>query len=236
MNLHFPHRIKRLFSITLLLSLAACSSLPSKKLQADAQMVVGDKNAQHELAIYFSPGCPHCLKLFKEVFETVENNYIDTGELRVAFYEVPSVIAHSQGSHEEALADSHALASDMRCNGIYNGADAYVDRLQHLVDAIDTTLGDRAYKKWPPIKQSRQQIFTLLHQKNPLSQEQIASCQAAPLSEAISAAVKSHSNHLFHELGAHGLPSYYLNGKSVPINTGNSSEVLFDTLQQVIDN
>jgi len=60
-----------------------------KKLSERYCIAYGNKEAPLLFVEYFSLQCPHCIGLFKEDFERIKQELIDTGKIRILFHPVP---------------------------------------------------------------------------------------------------------------------------------------------------
>ena len=55
----------------------------------EGDMELGNKDAKVTVIEYASASCPHCAAFYKEVFPTLQKNYIDPGKIRFIFREFP---------------------------------------------------------------------------------------------------------------------------------------------------
>jgi protein-disulfide isomerase len=73
-------------------SLAWAAEIDVKSLMeppAEGEMELGNKDAKVTVVEYASASCPHCAAFYKDVFPTVQKNYIDTNKIRFIFREFP---------------------------------------------------------------------------------------------------------------------------------------------------
>lgn len=86
----------------LLLTFFSCRNKDSvvteeTKLPKEYQVSFGDPNAPVKITEYFSFFCPYCLKLFREEFSSIKEEFIDTGMVFWTFHPVPMDVVTIQG-------------------------------------------------------------------------------------------------------------------------------------------
>lgn len=67
-----------------------------KKLGSQYCIQYGFENAPIQITEFFSFQCPHCIKLFKNDFELIKRNLIDTGKICLKFHPVPQDLPTAQ--------------------------------------------------------------------------------------------------------------------------------------------
>jgi protein-disulfide isomerase len=53
------------------------------------EMALGSENAKVTVVEYASASCPHCAEFYKDAFQILKKDYIDTGKIRFLFREFP---------------------------------------------------------------------------------------------------------------------------------------------------
>lgn len=69
---------------------------PFKKLDSQYCIKYGNENAPIKVVEFFSFQCPHCIKLFRDDFELIKANLIETGKIYFEFHPVPQDLSTAQ--------------------------------------------------------------------------------------------------------------------------------------------
>lgn len=73
-----------------------------KKVSADDDPVLGDKNAKVTLIDFSDYECPFCKRYFDDTFSQIKKDYIDTGKIKYVYRDLP--LSFHQNAHKEAQA------------------------------------------------------------------------------------------------------------------------------------
>jgi Thioredoxin len=69
---------------------------PLEKLDPQYLVKYGDENAPLKIVEFFSFQCPHCIKIFREDFDRIKREFIDTGKIYFEFHPVPNDLSTLQ--------------------------------------------------------------------------------------------------------------------------------------------
>lgn len=72
------------------------------KVSIDDDPVMGDKNAKLTMIDFSDYECPFCKRYFDDVFSQIKKEYIDTGEIKYAYRDLP--LSFHANAHREAQA------------------------------------------------------------------------------------------------------------------------------------
>ncbi len=206
----------------------------------DNDIIIGAEDAAHEMIVYYSPGCIHCIRLYEETFDNIKTQYIDTGELKYIIRDIPLIIPMQkdedggQTKFDVAQKNSALMAINMRCTAHYNGDDAYFDSLTLAVEGID--LGQRVNKSsvWPYYtEEGINTAFSHIAQNGQLTREQYISCLDQELQQSFLEAFDKNGRVLTQTLNIKNLPAYFLDGEHIDFgNSVRPKNILIRKLQE----
>ena len=67
-----------------------------QKLEPKYCIAYGDQSAPIHVVEFFSFQCPHCIALFRSDFETIKNEFIETGKIYFEFHPIPQDLPTAQ--------------------------------------------------------------------------------------------------------------------------------------------
>lgn len=202
---------------------------PAHRIDPVSDVIIGELTAPHEMVIYLSPGCRHCLSAFSSVHDRIEQAYITPGYLRVVYRLVPQVYGVKNSDEERRIAGytSQLLATNLRCayarskaSGMDTEQADYIFVLRKTAQAFTEMTRDNPERlaAWPALER---EDFTLLLNKlassGAVDYPQLEHCNKPPASDQFAAYFTRNAQALLSVVGQDGLtlPAYFLNGQRI---------------------
>lgn len=211
-------------SVTLgfLMSLTALPASADEQLNPELDIIAGSMDAPHELVIYFSPGCAHCLDALAGTTAHINNLYVEPGHLRIIYRDVPQVFPYREGEdeyNERARRISHDLGYSLRCHHHVGGSDGYLSALNNFVEALVEIVPTYSSQMadWPAVSSEFQWSLQLgRSERSPYSEQDLAPCAAGEHLEDAGRAFERNGELLQEALGGQwSVPAYFLDGEQI---------------------
>ncbi len=226
------------------LFVAGCSGKPAPlnpehKVDEQQDIIIGSKDAPHEMIIYTSPGCYPCLRLFGLSHQIIKERYVDSGNLRLVFRQVPGIVPFVKDEDggtkifKRGQSNSALAAISARCANHYLGDKGYTDTLYYLYAALNENVPGPQLQAWPHYNDTTiQKIFFAIGKKGQVSKEQYETCLAEPMKSDTLKILNRNADIFSKDLGQKTLPAYYLDGKKLDLDTKLPSEELRKILKE----
>lgn len=228
----FERKNRALLVLSILLVIYA--AIPSNSIaQSNAYSArIGKDNAPHELVIYFSLGCSHCLTSFDMKMGAFQE-YVNKGELRVELVEVPGLIngSYDKDAYDEARRNSVYVSNAFACV-TEEAPERAMEFIRIFIKSVKVALhgSERNWGTWPYAKTedlnpSADSPFFNAQAKNPqkelaknffLETEVSAQHCLSPKDEARLHEKVNAQSKRFLNTKADGVPLYILDGEVVP--------------------
>lgn len=151
-------------------------------------IIFGEIDAPHELLVYLSPGCSHCLDHVGKVASRIERDYVGTGRLRMTIRLVPQLFLQPRDkSRASVMAEnSTTMADNLMCRFAHEGAPALFDLLKEVAGQFRTRVAgdERAFRSWPYMEQAAiSEFYNDLARTGALRFDQVNVCQQPHVKE-----------------------------------------------------
>jgi len=231
-------KIRHLFFAYLIITLPLSAFAQTSSFDPEKDVTLGSTDAPHELVFYFSPGCPSCIQDIERKLPRIVTDYVEPGELRIIFREIPDIVANlstDSGELQNARQTSWNFGFAMRCSFEDGGSEAYLATLGALIAAMKEVLPLDAFIRFPYLPEGilPGDIFQPMIAQGVITQERYRQCGEPPLLDNIRATFERHQR-LHQQAGGSSVPAYVLDGELVKGLHENASPRLLATLEEVI--
>jgi protein-disulfide isomerase len=184
------------FLLTLLVAIAAPALALAQTIEPvrPGDRTLGSADAPVTLTVYLSTTCPHCADWHTRDFPAFKARYVDTGEVRVAFRDLPTP--------PQQVAIAGAVMA--RC--------APEDKYDVALEALFRGQAQLRAQPGPPSQQVVVGWLAAAGQAAGLTRDQMNACFS---SEASFTEIEARAEQAFTD-GVNTTPSFFLNGQPVP--------------------
>lgn len=213
-----------------------------QKIDEETDIILGDKDAPHEMVAYFSPGCIHCLKLYSESFPEIKSKYIDTGDIRYVIRAVPNILPLKKDEDGKvtrfniAKEHSNLIATTLRCTDHYKRPEAYYKAFDTVIEAVNIGKDQDPSAIWPYYgEEAIKKTFYHIGRYGQLSPEEYETCIKDPLQSQFSKVFMSNDRMLTRTFGIKTLPAYFIDGEYIEFTSNFfQKEALLKKLDETI--
>ena len=206
--------MKRLsrFLLTLLIAIAAPATALAQTVEPvrPDDRTLGSASAPVTLTVYLSTTCSHCADWHTNDFPAFKARWIDTGQVRVAFRELPT--------QPPQVAIAGAVMA--RC--------APEEKYDVVLDALFRGQSQLRAQPGPPAQQTVVNWLTAGGAAGGLTRDQMNACFSDPASLA---EVETRAEQSFAD-GVNGTPSFFINGEPLPESMPALDVAAFEPLIQ----
>ena len=217
------------------------TQLVDHNIDPEIDIILGDENAPHEMIVYYSPGCIHCLVLYEKTFRKIKELYIDQGKLRYVMREIPAILPFKKDEdggmteYQNAIKNSTLMAINLRCSDYFSeDPTTYFNALDTAVKAVAQGVRFSKNTNWPYFNEKGiETVFFHLGRYGTLNQEQYQECVQDPLKKKFIDIFTRNGDFMANNLNVKSLPAYYLDGEHIDFEgAANLEALLMQTLQE----
>lgn len=193
---------------------------PGHSVNLESDVVLGSADAPNEMIMYYSPGCWSCLEYLSSHITELRDQYVEPGELRVVFRQVPDIFrdrgSFGETANQESRDRSHALALHLRCRYAEGGIDSYLSTVNQMTDAIRQSHDQPPLLSWPYLEgDTRQRFGEIISANGGFDIEEFQTCQQSTLGAQETAYIEQ-LGRFFVGNGWRVVPAVFLNGEHIP--------------------
>lgn len=233
------------FASICLLCLQACGQPAlSEGHQVDPKqdVIIGEMDAPNELILYLSPGDRNSLRLYLKHFQTIKDEYVEKGRLRVVLRETPNIIYQLKDDdggltkYDSALIYSIMLGVHLRCAYQYHGAEAYDKTWSLIGTSVALAVVQDGADLWPYFdRDAMQTVFFNMGQRGHITRDEYTSCDKGAKKLEFAKVFDRNTELLKDNVVIPMPPVAFLNGDNIVMLGENGDTNLMLTLKESLE-